>query len=292
MTLCDWHIHTRRSPCGHQEATYADVAARARALGIRCFGFTDHLHCHVNLPQLRLAREEFDALPEGTGAHFGLEVSCLRVWDIEQNEAAGDQAHVYGLWEGGPVDSALTIYWSKEVEALRPEYVIGGAHWPLGVPLERDAVIRSYHRQNMYLAQHPRVTVVAHPWWWQGAWQAEDGTYPDLPWLGDFGVVPASMHEEFATALCENGKYMELNASAIFLNPHYPPRFVSQYLEYAAFMKSMGVRFALGSDSHERVYEPLVEKMMEVLATLGLTEADLWQGPATAPEPQRLPRGL
>jgi hypothetical protein len=248
-------------------------------LGISRFGFSDHLHCHMNLPQLRRARQEFDALADKTGAHFGIEVSCLRVWDIEQNEAAGGTGHIYGVWEGGPADAPLTIYWPDEIAELAPEYVIGGAHWPLGVPLERDAVIRSYHRQNMYLAQRPEVTIVAHPWWWEGHWRTADGRYPDLPWLSDFTVIPTSMHEEFAAVLRETGTYMELNAGAIFFNAHYPPTFARQYLEYVAFMKSLGVRFALGSDSHDAKYEPCLERLHEVLTPLRLTNEDFWPGP-------------
>lgn len=280
MTLNDWHLHTRRSPCGHPGASYADTAAAVRACGVRRFGFSDHLHCHMNLPELRAARAEFDALPGGMGAHFGLEVSCLREWDIAQNEAAGEAGHIYGVWEGGPPEGPLTVYWTDEVARLAPEYVLGGAHWPLGVPLEQEAVIRSYHRQNLYLAQRPEVTIVAHPWWWMGHWRTQDGRYPDLPWLGDFTVIPPSMHQEFAAALVENDTYLELNATAIFLNPTYPETFAAQYLDYVALMKSLGVRFTLGSDSHSESYGDFLHGLAEILAPLGLTDADFWPGPA------------
>jgi len=258
------------------------MAEGAKASGVRCFGFTDHLHCHRNLPELRAARAEFDALADRDGLHFGVEVSCLRVWDIEQNEAAGDDAHLYGVWQGGPADGPLTIYWPDEMAELAPEYAVGGAHWPLGVPLEQVAVIRSYHRQQMYLAERPEVTIVAHPWWWMGHWQTADGRYPDLPWLGNFTVVPQSMHGEFAAALRENDTYMELNAEAIFLNGSYPENFKWQYRDYVALMKSLGVHFTLGSDCHAEAYKPCLGEVVEFLAPLGLTEDDFWHGPDSA----------
>ncbi len=280
MWLCDWHIHTRRSPCGHPEATYAGMAASVRAAGVERFGFTDHLHSSANLSDLRAARAEFDALPDKTGAHFAVEVSCLRVWDLDNNLAAGPDARPYGVWEGGPADSALGIYWPDEMADIAPEYAIGGVHWPLGAPLEQEAVIRSYHRQNLFLAQCPEVTIVAHPWWWMGGWQGEDGRYLGLPWLGDFTDIPRSMHQEFAAALRENGTRMELNAGAIFLNPGYPETFAGQYLDFVAYMKSEGVAFSLASDCHEATYDRGPERIAATLESIGVTGADLWTGPA------------
>jgi histidinol phosphatase-like PHP family hydrolase len=280
MRLCDWHLHTRRSPCGHPDASYTGMTASVRAAGIQNFGFTDHLHSAANLPDLRAARKEFDALPDKTGAHFAVEVSCLRVWDLDNNLAAGADACPYGVREGGPADGALGIYWPDEMAEIAPEYAIGGAHWPLGAPLEQAAVIRSCHRQNMFLAQCPEVAIVAHPWWWMGAWQDEDGRYTGLPWLADFRDIPTSMHEEFAAALRENGKRMELNAGAIFLNAQYPRTFAGQYLEYVVFMKSEGVRFSLASDCHEATYRPCLDQVGEMLEQIGLGDEDLWAGPA------------
>ena len=46
--------------------------------------------------------------------------------------------------------------------------------------------------------------------------------------------------DEFAAALVENGSIFEINISAILLNPHYPERFVGQYLEYVAALKARG----------------------------------------------------
>ena len=77
---------------------------------------------------------------------------------------------------------------------------LAGTHWPMYVPLEREAVIRDYHRQNMFLATHPLVDIVAHPWWWMGHWMDRDGNFPAEPWFDDFDVIPRSMHQEFAAA--------------------------------------------------------------------------------------------
>jgi histidinol phosphatase-like PHP family hydrolase len=87
------------------------------------------------------------------------------------------------------------------------------------------------------------------------------------------------MHEEFAAAVRENGKRVEINAGAILLNDAYPPSFRGQYLEYLALLKEAGVRFSVGSDAHDVGYAPRLHRIAADLDALGLTAADLWQGP-------------
>jgi hypothetical protein len=118
------------------------------------------------------------------------------------------------------------------------------------VPVERDSVIRDYQRQNLFLACHPLVTIVAHPWWWMGAWKETDGTYRTDPWFDDFGKVPASMHDEFADAARERGTVVEINLYAMLLNRRYPEAFRRRYCEYLAGLKAAGVTLSIGSDHH------------------------------------------
>ena len=275
---CDWHMHSRHSPCGRQGTPLALLAEQARASGLSAFGISDHLHCRLSLPALRACRAEYDALEDKRGFHFGLEVSCLRRSDLERNDARGAEGSIYGLQSDGP-EGPLTVFLPEGlIEELNVEYVIGGAHWLLGAAKERDAAIRSYHRQNMFLASHPAVDIVAHPWWWMGAWKAPDRNfYPDLPWLGDFTVIPRSMHDEFAAAARENSKAVEINLHAILLNPQYPASFRGQYVEYLAGLKEQGVTFSIGSDSHGPGYEAALDRVQRDLEGLDLTEADLWK---------------
>jgi len=276
----DYHIHTQHSPEPECTGTMEAVSMRALAVGLRSFGVSDHLHARINVPDIEASREGFDRVRPAVDAdfHFGVEVSCLRQWDLEENDKAGEQASVYGVHRGGPEDSPLTVYLPAELrQRLRFEYVIGGAHWVLGAPYEQEAVIRSYHRQNMLLAVHPFVDIVAHPWWWMGHWQGADGMYRGLPWLGDFSVIPDAMHREFADAVVAHGKAVEINAGAIFLNPQYPGSFKQQYVKYLKKLKGWGVKFSLGSDAHsvERIGDTL--RIREVLEELGLSPESLWR---------------
>lgn len=279
---CDWHIHTHHScDCPKPaEASLAALCAAIEASGITHFGFTDHLHTEFNVPEIEASRAEFDTLPPSPTRWFGVEVSVLRNYDLETN-AALETPSPYGYCPGGPAGT-LTIYLPDELrERMRFSYVIAGAHWPLGVPepLDPHAVIRDYHRQYLYAATHPHVDIVAHPWWWMGAWQDADHMYRTYPWFDDFSRIPESMHDEFAAAVVQYGKAVEINAGALLVNYTYPPDFRPRYVEYLAGLKARGVRFSLGTDSHAwfgPAYYPCLADAAPDLATLGLTDDVLW----------------
>lgn len=281
---CDWHIHTHHScDCPQPEgATLAKVCAQIEAAGITHYGISDHLHTAFNVPEIEASRAEFDTLPPSPNRYFGVEVSMLREYDIVSN-AIADTPTPWGKWPAGP-EGPLAVYLPDElIERMRFDYVIGGAHWPLGVPepLDPMAVIRDYHRQNMFLAAHPRVDIVAHPWWWMGAWEDANGSYTTYPWLDDFTRIPLSMHDEFAAALKQYNKAVEINAGACLVNPGYPSTFRGQYLDYLAYLKAQGVRFSLGTDSHGWYdpgigYSPCLGEVAAELEALGLTDEGLW----------------
>jgi len=278
MTIrCDWHIHSQHSPCGKPGTPLALVCDQARRCGLTDFGITDHLNDRKSEPALRRCRQEYDALADRKGFHFGVEVGCLRLRDLEVNDSLGESGSVGGVQEGGP-ENGLTLYLPPELlDELKVEYIIGGAHLPLGATMERDAVIRSYHRQNLFLAAHPLVDVVAHPWRWMGHWQDEKGRYLTLPWFDDFRVIPRSMHDEFAAAAVEHGTAVEINAHACLLNPDYPEGFRAQYREYLAGLKERGVRFSLGSDSHGPGYTGRIVELEPDLREIGIAQDDLWR---------------
>lgn len=256
--------------------TVADLVAEAAGKGIRDFGLTDHLHTPYNLPDIVRSRTEFLSIPPSAHFHFGIEVSCVSQWEIEEIARGRNDNSTYGIRSGNRPGCELAIGATEEdLRKYQIEYVVGGTHWPMYVPLEREAVIRDYHRQNMFLATHPLVDIVAHPWWWTGHWQDSKGNYQSEPWFDDFGVIPRSMHNEFAAATVESGTKVEINIEAIILNPHYPRGFVSLYLEYLADLQSQGVRLSIGSDCHSAHYDVEFEEVGQMLERAGIAD-DLW----------------
>jgi len=273
----DWHIHSRNS-CDEAALPVATLLDDAANAGILDFGLTDHLHTQFNLPDLYASRREFDAVIHSPHVHFGAEVSCVSQWELDEIATGRYADPVYGLRGGGKPGAALAIGLTEEnIAALGIEYVVGGTHWPMYVPLERETVIRDYHRQNMYLAAHPLVTIVAHPWWWMGHWQDADGVYRTAPWFDDFGHIPQSMHEEFAAAAREHGKVVEINLGATFLNPSYPETFKRQYVEYLARLQQAGVTLSIGSDCHDARYHPDFTTAARILTAAGIDGSRLWR---------------
>lgn len=290
MITSDWHIHSRNS-CDAASLTVADLRREAADQGLTAVGLTDHLHTPFNLPDIVTSRREYD-LAESPSAesagfavcHFGIEASCMSQWELDEIATGRYAAPIYGLREGGPPGGPLAIgITAEDIARYGIEYVVGGAHWPMYVPLEREAVIRDYHRQNMFLATHPLVTIVAHPWWWHGHWKDAEGRFTGEPWLDDFGRIPPSMHEEFAAALRERGKVAEINLSSMLLTPRYSEAFKRQYLDYLAGLQAAGVRLSLGSDCHKAHYHEIDFATAEtMLAGVGLRDEHLWRRGETA----------
>ncbi len=254
----------------------ADLVADANGKGIRDFGLTDHLHTPYNLSDIARSRREFLSVGPSPRFHFGIEVSCVSLWEIDEIACGRHDNPTYGVRSGGRPGCELAIgVTAEDLRNYQVEYVVGGTHWPMYVPLERQAVIRDYHRQNMFLATHPLVDIVAHPWWWMGHWQDSKGNYPSEPWFDDFGVIPRSMHNEFAAAAAEAGTKVEINIMANLLNPHYPEGFVRKYLEYLADLQAQGVCLSIGSDCHSARYDVDFEGAGEMLEHAGIAD-DFW----------------
>ena len=274
--VSDWHIHSRNS-CDSACMAVADLVREAEQKGIRDFGITDHVHTPYNLTDLAGSRAEFLSTAPSSRFHFGVEVSCVSQWELDEIARGKHDRPVYGLRSGGQAGCSLAIGVTEEhIREYRIEYVVGGTHWPMYVPLEREAVIRDYHRQNMFLATHPLVDIIAHPWWWMGHWKDTNGKYRAEPWFDDFGVIPRSMHHEFAAAAIECDTAVEINIGAHLLNGEYPEGFAMRYLEYLAELQSLGVTLSIGSDCHAAHYDPDFGRVGQMLDHVGITD-DFWR---------------
>jgi histidinol phosphatase-like PHP family hydrolase len=284
----DWHIHSPHScDCRRKEigVEAADLEARAAALGITHLGITDHLHTPYNLVDIFQSWQAFSASTPGANFHFGVEASVISQWELDEIESGRSLAREEGLRQGGPAGGPMALGLSEEdISEYNIEYVIAAVHWPLYVEMTSEEVIKDYHRQNLFAATHPLVNIVAHPWWWCGHWENEEGRYLNDPWLDDFGKIPLSMHDEFAAALVEHDTAVEINLAACLFNHHYPQEFAKSYIEYLAHLAERNVRFSIGSDSHGPDYNPDFETTGKVLDEIGIDEERLWTLPARTVE--------
>ena len=245
----------------------------AKQKGIEKFGITDHLHTIKQMPDIEASRREYLEY-KMDNFHFGVEVSCMTAQVLELAENGQEIAADWR--EKSDENAELAIALTKDdIERLGIEYVVAGTHWPIGAEFERHAIIRNYHRQNMFLATHPLVDILAHPWWWMGHWKDKNENYHAEPWLDDFAVIPNSMHREFASAIIESNKAVEINIQANLMNPHYPEGFARRYLEYLADLQSQGVKLSIGSDCHDAHYDIDFEKTGRMLENAGIKD-DFW----------------
>ncbi len=274
----DWHIHTRNS-CDCACLSVETLLASAKSRGIKHLGITDHLHTQLNWPDIAASRCEFESVKPDPSFHFGIEVSCVSQWELDKiaSDSSKYSEHLYGIREGGPANSGLAIALTREnIERFQIEYVVGGTHWPIYVEPTPDNMIRDYHRQNMFLACHPDIDIVAHPWWWMGKWMDSDGVYRTDPWLMDFKVIPVSMHDEFIDAVTQNGKVVEINLAAMVMSPCYTARFKHQYCEYLADLQARSVKLSIGSDTHTPANLFEMAPVEEVLKKAGINCNSLW----------------
>ena len=180
----------------------------------------------------------------------------MRRWELDEIDAGRyDTPPIWGLGQDGPTSEPAIPLTERDVEALGIEVVVGGVHWARGIAPEPRAIIDNFHAQNMYLATHPLVDIVAHPWWWHDHFTYPDGTYVQAPWTADFGAIPESHHDEFAAALVRHGTAAEINPQWVLGKP-YGERFYRQYIAYLAYLKARGVVFSTASDCHGRPYAP------------------------------------
>jgi len=262
----DWHIHSEHS-CDGACLNMADLVIETEQLGILNYGISDHLHTSYNIPDMVNSRKCYDSIISKNPAlkkrfYFGIEVSCVSEWELGKIRIGDYQGDVtYGLRRGGPPNSELGIGIDREyIEQMGIEYVVGGVHWPLYCDLDRDSLLKDYHRQYMFMAQHKDVDILAHYLWWNPLTGVENP-------FSDFSSISPSMKQELAVALKESGCAFEINLEAILMSPSYTDKFKREYLDYASEIQSMGVIIAVGSDCHSRHYSEvnfeLSSKMLE-----------------------------
>lgn len=291
----DWHIHTLAS----YDATmsYRELVKSTKEGGIVEYGITEHADHIFAIQHLKFSRKMFLS-NRVEGMHFGVELSPIcdfmyryereREWPIVYPSLLAGllPEFVEGF---GTHDSELVRRSRQEIkpymfslteEQIREngvEYVIGAAHNVYDGSTEREGLINHFHDQMMFCATDSRVDIVGHPWW--GLWTTEihfetieTGKPTERAWYQDFNVIPQSMHDEFAAAVLENGKCVEMNTS-VLRSGNYSDKFRNQYVEYMRMLFEKGIPITTGTDSHD-VYENYQELYAKYLIPAGFKAED------------------
>jgi len=241
----DWHIHSEASY--DAVLTLKEIADNARAYGFGKIGITDHLNFNDEkfIGDLEKSTRLVRAFqPCGLQVIQGVELTPIEKPEFDYIARTGTREGYVPPASNAPYVIELGLS-KEELIARGVRYAIGAAHWRVDLPYakalppDRDACIREWHRQQMYLACDERVTILGHPWWNSGAL-----------WYEDFAVIPRSMHLELAAALKENGKYVECNAH-FFRPTKKTEKFRCQYADFLRELHEAGIPVTYGSDAHK-----------------------------------------
>lgn len=277
MIYSDWHCHSEYSYDATN--TLETIAENAIAQGLRFVGVTDHANFNdekfmgdlrASAVAVKTAQKRYPQLV------LGVELTPIEQPEYDYIAKTGTREGYEPPVQARPYGIALAAT-REELQALGVRYAVGAAHWRVDVPHAKqlppdvDTCIREWHRQQLWLAADPRVTILGHPWY--------NGK---RLWYQDFSVIPRSMNLELAAALKENGKYVECNSQ--FFDPaKTSEQFRNQYAEFLRELFEMGIPVTYGSDAHKE-YTDLRPTAEPYLAAAGfrageireLTEADLW----------------
>lgn len=269
MIYSDWHIHTDASY--DAKLPLETLIAAAAEQGLRGFGIADHLNYNDEKfwGDIHKSAENYHRLKAACPAmRLGVELTPIAKPYFDYLAKTGSREGYVPPVQSGPYGIELAGT-KEELMALGIQYAVGASHWRVDVPDmdlkdSDEAQIREWHRQQMYLACDERVTILGHPWSCNNIW------------YGDFSIVPASMHDELAAALLENGKYAECNVGMFVARDTADP-FRYQYAEFLRFLFERGIPITYGSDCHgnpDGSYPDKREMAMKYLEAAGFRDGD------------------
>ena len=275
MIHSDWHIHSEYS---YDAALPLETIARAAIdQGMVRMGITDHVNFNDEsyLSDLRRSAEGVkEAQKKYPFLVLGVELTPIEKPEFDYIAKTGTREGYVPPIQDKPFDIELACT-KEELRALGVRYAIGASHWRVDVPFakkldpDREATIREWHRQQMWLACDERVTILGHPWYnGKGLWYE------------DFTVIPRSMHDELAAAMVENGKYMECN-SHFSRAAKATEKYRYQYAEFLREMFEKGIPITYGSDCHNN-YTDMRENVWKYLSAAGFTDGQIIELPNSA----------
>ena len=269
MIHSDWHIHSEYSYDAQNPLEL--IAQNAQAQGLRQIGITDHANFNdtkfmgdlqASVAGVKEIQKKYPFMV------LGVELTPIEKPEFDYIIAHGGSREGYeGIEQEQPYEIELAAT-KEELVAMGVRYAIGAAHWRVDIPkrlrtpFDFDATVKEWYRQQMWLANDERVTILGHPWYiGNGAWYE------------DFSVIPHSMNMDIAAALKENGKYVECN-SHFFHAAKATEKFRNQYAEFLRELFEMGIPVTYGSDAHN-AYNDGRASVEKYLAAAGFVDGDI-----------------
>jgi len=241
----DWHIHSENS----YDATLPleEIYKNAKKYGFKKVGIADHLNYNDKkfLADLNSSAKN---VKEFQKTHpdiiLGVELTPIEKPEFDHIKKTGTREGYIPPATDKPYDIELGLT-REELMALGVRYAVGASHWRVdspgskNMPPDKNAMIKEWYRQQMWLSCDERVTILGHPW-----------CNGDSVWYDDFSAIPRSMNMDIAAALKENKKYVEFNSGFLFCDKT-SEKFRVQYAEFIRELFEMGIPVTYGSDSHK-----------------------------------------
>ncbi len=267
MIHSDWHIHSEYSY--DASLPLEVIAENAKEQGLHFVGITDHMNFNDESFKNDVKRSA-EAVKEAQKKYpfivSGVELTPVPAPELEYIAKHGNRDRYEPPVQSAPYGIGLAAT-KDELISLGIRYAIGASHWRADIHNGKlyhhdlDACIREWYRQQMYLAVDERVTILGHPWYiGKGLWYE------------DFSVIPHSMNMDIASALKENGKYVECNLY-FFENAKVSEKFRHQYAEFLRELYEMGISVTYGSDMHHN-YDDKRSLPEKYLAAAGFSDGD------------------
>lgn len=277
MIFSDWHIHSEYSYDASNKLE--TIAENAKEHGLKWIGITDHLNLNDNkfigdLTSSSIAVKE--AQKKYPFMVLGVELTPKALPELIYCGKTGSLDGYVDPISDKPYDFDLALS-KEELKKFGVRYAVAAAHWDVSVPASKrdektvQEVIKEWHRQQMWLANDERTTILAHPWYHGGS-----------IWYEDFSVIPRSMNDELASVLKQNGKHVECN-SHFFHTKKATEKFKNQYAEFLRELFEKGLKITYGSDAHDsysnkklNVEDYLKKAGFKTGDIYDLTEKDFW----------------
>ena len=268
MIKSDFHVHSEYSYDASN--TLETIAKNALTQKLKFVGITDH----VNYNDESFIRDVNNSSKGVINAQktypflmFGVELTPIMKPLYDHLKNGGTRANFVPPLSSLPYEIELPLK-KEELNALGVRYVIGASHYRVDKDCfdndhkDFNANLKDWHRQQLWLANDSRITILGHPYYnGRGLW------------YNDFSVIPKSMHDELASVLYKNGKYVECNAH-FFTTSLATEKFRFQYAEFLRLLFEKGIKITYGSDSHHD-YQDDREKVIYYLEKVGFRSGDI-----------------
>ena len=279
MIHSDWHIHSCYSY--DAQTSLEEIVSGARAQGLKYVGITDHANRNDDkfLSDLYASAENVKKMQkDAPELVLGVEFTPIPKPHFDYMAKTRTYEGFTPPIQSTPYDIELAVTKDELIE-LGVRYAICASHARVD-SLDTDKTkltecINEWFRQQMWMAQDERTTILGHPWY------IGNGL-----WYEDFSVIPYSMQDELLSALKQNGKIMECNF-CMLQGRNQTEKFRHQYAEFLRDAFERGIRITYGSDCHgkqEGKYPDMRPQLYPYLEGAGfvdgdfytLTENDLW----------------